>query len=343
MHHYDSLQQVMFSGKGGVGKTTLSSGFARRWAQQFPDEQILLLSADPAHSLRDVLLLKVDNTPRPLADLPNLTVRALDAEQLLEEFKNRYGEVLQQLVERGSFAEASDLTPAWDLSWPGLDELMGILEIQRLLTEKVVDRVVVDMAPSGHATALLGLMDFLDTLLQALDLFQEKHRSIAKAFTGRYSPDAADDFLEQMQQELTSGRELLQDGQRTTCLVVSIAEQMSWLETKRFLESLQQLQIASGGLLINRVVDEGLSAREGDRYSEQQQLLQDFITLAGSRPVFTAPQQPAEPLGGEALDQLRDQVQRIEAGISLPTAAPVVEWPEKIPPGLSDLSLKVAA
>lgn len=336
MHHYDSLQLVMFSGKGGVGKTTLSSGFARRWAQQFPKEQILLLSADPAHSLKDVLLQTVDNTPRPLADLPNLTVRALDAQQLLEEFKDRYGEVLQQLVERGSFAEASDLTPAWDLSWPGLDELMGILEIQRLLTEKVVDRVVVDMAPSGHATALLGLMDFLDTLLQALDLFQEKHRSIAKAFTGRYSPDAADDFLEQMQQELTSGRSLLQDGQRTTCLIVSIAEQMSWLETKRFLASLEQLQIRAGGLLLNRIVSGGLSAREGDRYSEQQQLLPDFIALAEERPVFTAPQQAAEPLGGEALDQLFGQIERISAGISLPTAAPVVEWPEKIPPGLSD-------
>ncbi|MBO1350654.1 MAG: hypothetical protein EBE86_026225 [Hormoscilla sp. GUM202] len=132
MHHYDSLQLVMFSGKGGVGKTTLSSGFARRWAQQFPEEQILLLSTDPAHSLSDVLLQTVENTPHPVADLLNLTVRALDADQLLEEFKNRYGEVLQQLVERGSFAEASDLTPAWDLSWPGLDELMGILEIQRV-------------------------------------------------------------------------------------------------------------------------------------------------------------------------------------------------------------------
>jgi len=51
----------MFSGKGGVGKTTLSCGFARRWAKLFPEEQILLISTDPAHSLGDVLQTEVSD------------------------------------------------------------------------------------------------------------------------------------------------------------------------------------------------------------------------------------------------------------------------------------------
>lgn len=335
MNHYDYLQLVMFSGKGGVGKTTLSCGFARRWARQFPQQAILLLSTDPAHSLGDVLQATVDNTPRSLSDLPNLQVRALDARELLEEFKRRYGDVLQLLVERGSFAEAEDLTPAWDLSWPGLDELMGILEIQRLLGENVADRVVVDMAPSGHARTLLGLMDFLDNFLQALDLFQEKHRAISKAFTGSYSQDEADDFLRQMQDDLTAGRQLLQDEARTNCLVVAIAEPMSWLETQRFLDSLEALSIRAGGLLINRIVENGVSGKQGDRYSEQQHLLEEFRTLAGRRPIFSIPQLTIEPLGGENLDLLISQVRTIPSEIILPPL-PAVEWPEKIPPSLSD-------
>jgi arsenite/tail-anchored protein-transporting ATPase len=71
----------MVSGKGGVGKTTLSCGFARQLGQRQPQEAILLLSTDPAHSLGDVLQVPVDNTPTALGDVPNVRVRALDAER----------------------------------------------------------------------------------------------------------------------------------------------------------------------------------------------------------------------------------------------------------------------
>lgn len=336
MHPYHSLQLVLFSGKGGVGKTTISSAFARSWGHQFPNERILLLSTDPAHSLGDVLLTPVGDRAQPQPDLPNLSIRALDAQELLKTFKQRYGEVLQLLVERGSFATAEDLAPVWELNWPGLDELMGILEIQRLLREKEVDRVVVDMAPSGHALNLLGLMDFLDNFLAALDLFQEKHRAMSQAFTGRHQADEADRFLQEMQADLSAGRQLLQDATRTHCLVVSVAEPMSCLETERFLASLQDLQIHAGGLFINRIVKNDPSTATLDRYSEQQRLLSKLKAIAQSQPVFLVPQLSQEPLGAIALDLLFAQVLPLEADIPLPTQPTTIIWPEKIPPGLSD-------
>lgn len=115
---YDSLHLAMFSGKGGVGKTTIACSFARRWAKLFPNEQILLISTDPAHSLGDVLQVKVQENALPLPDLPNLSVRALDAKELLLEYKAKNGKFLEILVERGSFVEGEDLTPVWDLDWP---------------------------------------------------------------------------------------------------------------------------------------------------------------------------------------------------------------------------------
>lgn len=119
MNHYDLLNLVMFSGKGGVGKTTISCSFARYWAKKFPQERILLLSTDPAHSLGDVLLAEVNDTALPLADLPNLSVQALDAQKLLLEFKAKYSRFLELLVERGSLADGEDLAPVWDLNWAG--------------------------------------------------------------------------------------------------------------------------------------------------------------------------------------------------------------------------------
>ncbi|MBW4440140.1 MAG: TRC40/GET3/ArsA family transport-energizing ATPase [Plectolyngbya sp. WJT66-NPBG17] len=301
LNSFDSLHLAMFSGKGGVGKSTLSSGFARRWAKQFPNEQILLMSTDPAHSLGDVLQMDVGNTAQTVEDLPNLTVRALDSALLLKEFKADYGEILERLVERGSFVEKDDLSSVWDLGWSGLDELMGILEIQRLLRDQVVDRIVVDMAPSGHTLALFNLMDFLEEFLSALELFQQKHRTISEAFTGRYTPDEVDRFLESMQQDLTHGRQLLQNPARSGCFIVAIAEWLSLLESQRFFKSLETLKIPFGGLFLNQI------------HSGNESLVEKFQNTFEPASIITIPQQNEEPIGGTAIDQLIAQI-----GVSAP-------------------------
>jgi arsenite-transporting ATPase len=336
MNHYDLLKLAMFSGKGGVGKTTLSCGFARRWARRFPQDSILLISTDPAHSLGDVLQLPVDDTPRPMADLPNLQVRALDANQLLQAFKADYGTVLELLVERGSFVEGTDLQPVWDLSWPGLDELMGILEIQRLLQSEEFDRIVVDMAPSGHALNLLELMDFLDSFLGALELFQEKHQVVTQTLTGRYTEDDADAFIQDMKRDLANGRSLLQDPAQTACLVVAIPEPMSWLESDRLIQSLGSLKIPVGGILINHVEVRRESAAIAVTDPEHQQLLDKFSTLLEPSHIAVVPEHAQEPVGGAALDQLMAQMISIDAiAVDAIPPAPVV-WPEPVPPSLPD-------
>lgn len=332
MNQYDALHLALFSGKGGVGKTTLSCGFARRWAKLFPHEQILLISTDPAHSLGDVLQVQVADLSTVSPDLPNLSIRALDAQKLLQEFKAKYGSILELLVERGSFVEGEDLTPVWDLSWPGLDELMGFLEIQRLLTEKVADRIVVDMAPSGHTLNLFSLKNFLDILLNSLELFQEKHRVISQTLAGRYTPDEVDHFLTEMKSDLAAGKSLLQNAEFTACIAVAIAEPMSLLETQRFIKSLAALDIPCGGLMVNHILAD--AETNLDRYSEQQQLLDKFLQIPGNYPVFTIFQQPSEPLGSEALDQIIAQVQQIETVILTPP--PPIIWPAKVFPSFSD-------
>lgn len=82
MFNFNTLSLVLFSGKGGVGKTTLSCGFALQWAKEFSDEQILLLSTDLAHSLEDILQIPVTDKAEIVGNLPNLKVRALDGEKL---------------------------------------------------------------------------------------------------------------------------------------------------------------------------------------------------------------------------------------------------------------------
>ncbi|HSM82248.1 MAG TPA: ArsA family ATPase [Nodosilinea sp.] len=326
---------IMFSGKGGVGKTTLSCGFARQLAQRYPDQRVLLLSTDPAHSLGDVLQLAVDNTPAPLPDWPNAQVRALDAAALLEQFRVDYGTVLELLVERGSFVEGDDLSPVWDMGWPGLDELMALLEIQRILRDREADRVVVDMAPSGHTLSLFALMDFLDTMLAALGQFQQKHRTLSETLAGRYTDDEADAFIATMCDDLEQGRALIQDRARAACWVVGIPEPMSWAESDRFIVALGRLGVPLGGIVVNRVL-----RTAGHTLASHRQVLAQFQTIAQGQPLLWVPAQSQEPVGGAALDALFAQAQPLALEMTeaeaADGAAAVQQWPEPIPPGMQD-------
>jgi arsenite-transporting ATPase len=327
-------QLALISGKGGVGKTTFACGCALAQARQHPGETVLLLSTDPAHSLGDVLQLTVDDAVRPHPEYSNLQVRALDAEHLLQSFKARYGTVLETLVERGSFVDDGDLSPVWDMDWPGLNELMGLLEIQRILRDGEADRVIVDMAPSGHTLNLLGLMDFLDTFLTALQSFQDKHQYMIKTLSGRYTPDQADQFLADMGADLAAGRAQLQGGasgsvseQRTACWIVALAEPLSVRETERFLKALRQLKIPLGGLVVNRLTQ---SLAQGVQ-------LQAFTRLVPEKPILTLPQWASEPVGTTALLHLIEHLAPVVESIALPTAAtePMI-WPQPLPPGCPD-------
>jgi arsenite-transporting ATPase len=315
-----SQRLLLFSGKGGVGKTTLTCALARQLAQVDPQRRLLLMSTDPAHSLGDVLQISVTDVAQPLPDRPNLQVRALQAEILLQSFRQTYGPALELIAERGSWFGREDLLPIWDLAWPGVDELMAILEVNRLLAGEEVDTVILDTAPTGHTLRLLELPDFLDNLLAVFATFQAKHREIAQALTGTYRPDEADAFLAQLQRELEGGKARLTTPESTSAWLVMIPEQLSVAETRRFCQQLQNRRVPIGGLLVNQV----LLARENNsqpslpaalpsplysaRQQEQRRVLKALQEELPGYSIWVCPYQLQEPVGLAALDGLVQQL-----------------------------------
>lgn len=315
-----SQRLLLFSGKGGVGKTTLTCALARQLAQVDPQRRLLLMSTDPAHSLGDVLQISVTDVAQPLPDRPNLQVRALQAEILLQSFRQTYGPALELIAERGSWFGREDLLPIWDLAWPGVDELMAILEVNRLLAGEEVDTVILDTAPTGHTLRLLELPDFLDNLLAVFATFQAKHREIAQALTGTYRPDEADAFLAQLQRELEGGKARLTNPESTSAWLVMIPEQLSVAETRRFCQQLQNRRVPIGGLLVNQV----LLARENNsqpslpaalpsplysaRQQEQRRVLKALQEELPGYSIWVCPYQLQEPVGLAALDELVQQL-----------------------------------
>jgi len=315
-----SQRLLLFSGKGGVGKTTLTCALARQLAQVDPQRRLLLMSTDPAHSLGDVLQISVTDVAQPLPDRPNLQVRALQAEILLQSFRQTYGPALELIAERGSWFGREDLLPIWDLAWPGVDELMAILEVNRLLAREEVDTVILDTAPTGHTLRLLELPDFLDNLLAVFATFQAKHREIAQALTGTYRPDEADAFLAQLQRELEGGKARLTNPESTSAWLVMIPEQLSVAETRRFCQQLQNRRVPIGGLLVNQVLFLGENTSQSSlptalpsslysaRQQEQQRVLKALQEELPGYSIWVCPYQLQEPVGLAALDELVQQL-----------------------------------
>ena len=304
-----SCRLLLFSGKGGVGKTTLTCALARHLAQTEPKRRLLLLSTDPAHSLGDVLGIPVADVPQPLPDWPNLQVRALHAEVLLQDFKRTYGPALELIAERGSWLGREDLLPLWDLSWPGVDELMAILEVNRLLAGQEVDTVILDTAPTGHTLRLLELPDFLDQLLAVFATFQAKHREVVRSLTGTYRPDEADAFLARLQSELEGGKARLTDPESTVAWLVLIPELLSVAETRRFCCQLLNRRVPIGGLLVNQVLLEGIYLA---RQQEQRLWLKTLQEELPGYPIWVCPYQLEEPIGPAALDKLVQQLRPLQ-------------------------------
>jgi arsenite-transporting ATPase len=181
---------TFFIGKGGVGKTTISSAYALHRAAGTPRRRILLLSTDPAHSLADVLQITLGDSPKRLGSAVQVWARQLDAQRQIKRFLARERADLLALLGKGSFFTAEELEPLLDTSLPGMAEVAALLAIHELLDSKY-DDVVVDTAPMGHAIRLFQMPDHFARFLDVLETAASRDVVLAQHFGGHVRREPA--------------------------------------------------------------------------------------------------------------------------------------------------------
>ncbi len=187
---------LLIGGKGGVGKTTVSCAVALHRARHQPT---ILFTTDPASNLADIF-------DSPVA---NLTIEAVSAEQLYAGFLERNLASFIELGDRGTYLDKEELRRFFELSLPGVDELMAWMHIGELAEANGDAAIVVDTAPTGHTLRMLGAAEHFRHLAAALEAMQQKHRGMVRQFTRRSGRDAMDAFIEQFTQEAARRRALL--------------------------------------------------------------------------------------------------------------------------------------
>jgi len=256
---------LLFSGKGGVGKTTASVATALTIAIQHCDQPILLVSTDPAHSLQDSLAG---------SELPqNLKVVELDAQACLMKFKEKNGRRLREIASRGTFLDEDDINQFLGLSLPGMDEIMGFLEISHWIKDETYAAIIVDTAPTGHTLRLMGMPDLMREWLEALDTLLTKYRYMKRLFHGSYRNDDSDQFIDGLSLEVMQMEKLLKDSLLCRFVPVMLAEALSVEETLDMIGELKRLGITIGDIVVNRLYPESQCNLCMDIRSRQRQEL----------------------------------------------------------------------
>ncbi len=242
----EGLRLLLFGGKGGVGKTTCAAAAALYLARKHPTRSFLLASTDPAHSLADCLA--------GCAPPANLALREVDPQASLARFKAQHDEHLRSVALRGTFLDQADVAQLLDLSVPGLDEVMALLEIAAWVKEARYATIVVDTAPAGHTLRLLALPALMQQWLAALDTMLAKHRYMARLYRGTYRKDAVDRFLQETAADLAHLWALLRAPERCRFVPVMLAETLSLHVTRTLLAELDRLGLGVRDLVVNRLL-----------------------------------------------------------------------------------------
>jgi arsenite-transporting ATPase len=296
---------LLFTGKGGVGKTTASAATALRCADA--GLRTLALSTDPAHSLADAFDLPLGPLVAPVAD--GLWAQQLDAQDRMED---AWAEIQRYLLEVFRWAGVEGLE-AEELSVvPGLDEIFALSDIKQHATTGDWDVVVVDCAPTAETIRLLSLPDVLGRYMERVFPMGRRLNKVVSPLLARVTnlPVAGDDVFaatERFYDRLAGVRDLLTDGRRTSVRLVVNPERMVIAEARRTHTYLSLFGYHVDAIVANRLLPDDVTDPWFARWKAvHAEHLAAIDTGFAPVPVLRVPLQPTEQVGLAALRSFAD-------------------------------------
>jgi Oxyanion-translocating ATPase len=273
---------VFFGGKGGVGKTTVSSAYAHECAQAGQD--VLLVSTDPAHSTADVFDQAFDDEPSPVEGYDSLSAMEIDPETAVDE--HLMG-IRRSLGDQVSPAIVNEIDRQIELAHrtPGAHEAAlfdRFIDVMR--QSEAFDRVVFDTSPTGGTLRLLSLPEYLEGWIDRL--LQKREESVKRyeqAAIGNREPrrtrvgDPIIARLQQRKENFTFAGEQLR--QHASFFLVSNPDQLSVRETARAVDQLREYDLEVSGLVVNRLTP----APDPDESGRGARYLRDSIETERER------------------------------------------------------------
>ena len=261
----------IFTGKGGVGKSSVAAAHAIKSAEE--GKKTLLVSTDMAHNLGDIFERKLGKKAENV--LPNLDIYEMDPEYVME---NDFSSIMSYL---GNLLSDVDDYSLQDMGMmPGMEELFSLLKIADIYNSERYERIIVDCAPTGETLALLKFPELLSW-------YMEKLFPIGKVAMRMLSPISKSVFkvempnksamtdMEKMYLKLVELQELLKNRDVTSIRIVTTPEKMVVEETKRNYMYMNLYNFNVDGLYINRILPQDIN---NDFFNQWIVIQREYIT-----------------------------------------------------------------
>lgn len=301
------MRIILFSGKGGVGKTTLAAATGVRAASL--GHRALVMSTDSAHSLGDSLAMSLG--PEPTRVVDNLDAMEIDVHHELD---REFGPI-RNFLTRFFKGQGLDEVVADEMAvLPGMEELFSLLRVAELAHSRKYDLLLVDCAPTGETLRMLAAPDVLRFYFRKIfpvqRLLARTVRPVAPLVTSIPLPED-DVFLavKRLYERIERLDPLLRDPKVTSIRIVLSLEKMVIAESERLFTYLGLYGYSVDAVIANRVLPETLSGAYFERWGRAQaghmrRVREGFSSM----PILEAPLRDEEVMGPRLLGTLSDAV-----------------------------------
>lgn len=302
------MRIILFTGKGGVGKTSVAAATALAAAER--GLRTLVMSTDPAHSLADSFDLPLESSPTPIGK--RLWGQEIDTQQRLEE---SWREIQEYAVEVLAWMGMSGIQ-AEELSIiPGLDELFSLADVRRHYGSGDYDLVVIDCAPTAETMRLLSLPEVMSWYIEKIFPVERKIAKAVRPVLRRVKslpPIATDGVfgaVERFYERIEGIREILIDPKVTSVRLVVNAEKMVIAEARRTFTYLSLFGYRVDAVIINRLIPPDVADPYFARWKELQDAhVQTIESSFAPIPILRARLFDREMVGVDLLRSLAEEI-----------------------------------
>jgi arsenite-transporting ATPase len=301
------MRILLFTGKGGVGKTTVAAATAVRAAAA--GKRTLVMSTDPAHSLADSFDVPLTSRAQQLS--PNLWAEQIDAQERLEA---NWRDIQEFVISFLNWAGV-DAIEAEELSViPGLDEIFSLTDVKQHVDSENYDLLVIDCAPTAETLRLLSLPEVMNWYIERIFPVERRVvKTIRPLLTKLTSMPIADDRIfnavERLHRNLDGVRQLLTNDRMSSVRLVVNPEKMVIAEARRTYTYLSLFGYRVDSVVVNRIIPDEVEDPYFGKWKDiQAEHLQTVHESFQPIPILTARLFDREMVGLDQLAEMGDEV-----------------------------------